>query len=133
MVALSWLAKCSFVPGLAEIGGTLSLILRQVSGSSAAGGIFFMGGNGHNLQGSPGHKHPVHSACTGMAGIPSNKPRTSGAIIRNPPIDRICMAILPQSITAIRRFTGNLPNCSKQSSNAGSQSHRQRAPERDAH
>lgn len=92
-----------------------------------------MGGNGHNLQGSPGHKHPVHSACTGMAGIPSNKPRTSGAIIRNPPIDRVCMAILPQSITAIRRFNGNLSNCSKQSSYAGSQPHRQRAPERDAH
>lgn len=52
-----------------------------------------MGGNGHNLQGSPGHKHPVHPACTGVAGIPSNKPRTSGTITRNLPIACIYMTI----------------------------------------
>ena len=134
MVALSWLSKCSFVPGLAEIGGTLSLILKQVSGSSAAGGIFFMGGNGHNLQGSPGHKHPVHSAHTSVADIPSNNPRTSGTITRNPPIDRICMAIF---LKVLLQFAVSpaicSSSCSKQSSNASSQPHRQCAPERDTH
>ena len=94
MVDLSWLAKCSFDPGFAEVGGTFSLILRQVSGSSAAAGISVTAGSGHNLQGLPGHKHPLQSAWTDATGIPSNSPTTSEVITRNAEIDLVFMVII---------------------------------------
>ncbi|SOD41385.1 hypothetical protein SAMN06298226_1680 [Nitrosovibrio sp. Nv4] len=41
-----------------------------------------MGGNEHNLQGFPGHKHPAHSACATVAEAPSMVARTIGVINR---------------------------------------------------
>jgi hypothetical protein len=41
--------------------------------------LFLTGGNGHNLQGLPGHRHPEHSACAPPADIPSTTVKTSEA------------------------------------------------------
>lgn len=71
MVDLSRLAKYSLLPGNADIGGTASLIRWQVSGASSATASVVIGGSGHSLQGSPGQRHPVHDARTGVA----NKPK----------------------------------------------------------
>jgi hypothetical protein len=65
-----------------ETGATFSLILKHVSASSGAGGIFSVGGSAHNLQGFPGHRHPLHFACAAIAGRLSNNARKSGVIRR---------------------------------------------------
>ena len=63
IVDLSRLAKYSLLPGKSAMGGTSALIRWQVSGSFSENLSFVEGGNGHNWQGSPGHRHPVQDAC----------------------------------------------------------------------
>ncbi|MDH5480226.1 MAG: hypothetical protein OEX11_05635 [Nitrosomonas sp.] len=58
-VDMSKLGKYSLDPGWADVDGTFSLILAQVSDSLGLGGVSVMAGNGHKLQGSPGHKQPL--------------------------------------------------------------------------
>tara|TARA_R110002073_G_scaffold328396_4_gene509623 strand:- start:2540 stop:2761 length:222 start_codon:yes stop_codon:yes gene_type:complete len=55
------------------MGGTIFLSLTQISDSFGFGGVSFIAGKGHNPQGSPGHKHPLHAACTGKAMTDNNK------------------------------------------------------------
>ncbi|MEK7779168.1 MAG: hypothetical protein AAB293_03775, partial [Pseudomonadota bacterium] len=59
---LSKLGKYSLEPGCAEVGGTCSRIRLHNSGSVDLTCESCIAGNGHRLQGSPGHKQPVHSA-----------------------------------------------------------------------
>lgn len=74
-IDLSRLGKYSLAPGCAEVGGTLSRILAQISCSSGFSGSSSIAGNGHNRQGSPGHKQPSQLASAGAANKNNPKPK----------------------------------------------------------
>jgi len=61
----------------ADTAGTFSFIFTHVSGSPGTGGASFVGGNGHSLQGFPGHRQPLHSAFTTVADAVSKMAKTS--------------------------------------------------------